>query len=346
MKILTRSRGKSAMSETVVRSYRSGGFEFLALENDELRAVFLPEIGCKMVELKNLKTGKQFLLEPQSPTRAYSRPAYGADFAAFDTSGFDECFPTVAPSPYRSLTHRDRNYDIVFPDHGELWSRPWEVRRAGGEVRFTIRGVRGEYELDKRVDIRENALKLYYTLRNPAKEPFSYIWSAHPLLDVSPNVELLLPAEIKTVLLNWSSDRSVGKFGDRISWPNLLPAHRGVSFACVQETSLGVAVKCFTDALQEGHAGIYDPTADESLLLEFDPRENPYLGLWLCYGGWPVNGERKHLTVALEPCSGRPDSLEEAVLRHECAELPGGSERTWSLTLSLWKGQPSRHTPS
>jgi hypothetical protein len=346
MRILTRSREISAMSETVVRTYRSGDFEFLAVENNEIRAVFLPEIGSKMVELRNLKTEKQFLLAPQSPARAYSRPAYGADFASFDTSGFDECFPTVSTSHYRSLTNREKTYDIVFPDHGELWSRPWEVHRGEGEVRFSIRGVRGEYDFEKRVEIRRNALTLHYALRNLSKDPFSYIWSAHPLLDVSPNVDLLLPAEIDTVLLNWSSDPSVGRFGDRISWPNLLPARRGVSFARVQESSLGVAVKCFTDALHEGRAGIYDRTVDESLLLEFNPRENPYLGLWLCYGGWPVNAERRHLTAALEPCSGRPDSLEEAVLRRECAELPGGCERTWSLSLSLWKGRPSRHEQS
>jgi len=332
------------MSDSVVRTYRSGGFDFLAVENDEIRAVFLPEIGNKMVELRNLKSGKQFLLAPQTPAQSYVRPTYGAEFAAFDTSGFDECFPTVAPSNDRSLSDREKEYETLLPDHGELWSRPWEVHREASGLRFAIRGVRHEYDFEKRVRIQGNALALDYTLRNRAREPFSYLWSAHPLLKVTPGTELLLPREITTVLLNWASDPSIGSFGDRKAWPNLLPARRDASFASVQHPRLGVAVKCFTDALKEGRAGIYDRDADESLLMEFDTGKNPYLGLWLCYGGWPEGVEHKHLTVALEPTNGRPDSLEEAVRRGECTEIGAGEERTWSLRLTLWKGRPPAQT--
>ncbi len=328
------------MQETKVRSYRSGGFEFLALENRRMRAVFLPEVGNKMVELTNLETGKQYLLGPQSPDRLYTRPTYGADFAAFDTSGFDECFPTVATSPYRSLSRPDRRYDFEFPDHGELWSRPWEFSNGDASLRFRISGVKAAYEFEKLVSLRDNTLTLRYTLRNRWTEPLSFLWSAHPLLDVRPGMRILLPSGIREMLLNWASDSSVGAFGDRIPWPNLHPGRRGLDFADIQDPALGLAVKCFTDRISSGCAALYDRVADESLLITFDPEENPYLGIWLCYGGWPEHADRKHLTVAIEPCNGRPDSLEEAVRRKECSEVPAGGERSWSIRLSVWRGHP------
>ncbi len=328
------------MSDTHVRSYRSGGFEFVVLENEKVRAVFLPEVGNKMVELTNLETGKQYLLSPQSPDQFYARPAYGAEFAAYDMSGFDECFPTVATSPYRSLSHPANRYEIEFPDHGELWSRPWEYSNGSNELRFQIRGVKADYEFEKRITLEGNSLRLRYTLRNLWREPLSFLWSAHPLLAVHPGMRILLPGGIKHVLLNWSSDADVGTFGEQIPWPNIHPGRRGLDFAEVQDPALGVAVKCFTDSLDAGCAALYDRVADESLLIRFDPTENPYLGLWLCYGGWPETADRKHLTVALEPCNGRPDSLREAVLRKECSEVPAGGERHWTMFLSLWRGLP------
>jgi galactose mutarotase-like enzyme len=328
------------MAATILRTYRLDGLEHVAVENADLRAVFIPELGCKMTELRNLRTGSQFLLAPQSVGGRYRRASYGADFADFDTSGFDECFPAVAAGPYRSLSAPDRETNVKLPDHGELWSRPWTYRAEGEEAVFSIDGVVAPYRFEKRVRLAGNVLVSSYTVRNGSPEPFTFLWSAHPLLHVRPGSRLLLPEEIDTVFLNWSSDDLVGKFGDRVPWPCLNPSDRARNFGIVQERSLGVAVKAFTDVLHEGFAGIYDSAANESLMLEFDPQRVPYLGLWLCYGGWPVGVNHRHLTVALEPCTGRPDALDQAVQRGECVELAPEEEYRWTLSLSVWKGLP------
>jgi hypothetical protein len=315
----------------VIRTLQRAGFTCMAVENKHIRATFLPAIGGKMIELSSIATGRQYLLDPQTAESGYRVPYYGAPFAAFDTSGFDECFPTIAPSTVDG---------IEFPDHGELWSRPWHASVNGEEAVLSIEGIKVPYEFEKKIQLINNKLILNYRLSNRASRPLPYLWSAHPLLKVSPGAQLLLPADVHRVLLHWASSDAVGAFGDILPWPHLRSDGQAVSYAEVHDVSLGQAVKCFTDILSKGFAGVYFPATDESLLLEFDPEENPYLGLWLCYGGWPSNGARKHLTVALEPCNGRPNGLADAMTRREAATLAPGDERRWILEMSVWKGKP------
>ena len=91
--------------------------------------------------------------------------------------------------------------------------------------------------------------------------------------------------------------------------------------------------------MKNGYAGLFYPDTDESIFFKFDTRVISYLGLWLCYGGWPQGKKEKHFTVALEPASGRPDSLSEAVKNNECKILKNGKEHQWTLYIVLQKGR-------
>jgi galactose mutarotase-like enzyme len=47
-------------------------------------------------------------------------------------------------------------------------------------------------------------------------------------------------------------------------------------------------------------------------------------------------GERPYYNLALEPCIGAPDQLDDAVLRWKLAQtLAPGEERTWGLEVRL-----------
>lgn len=313
----------------------------ISIENDLVRAVILPEIGGKMIEFKNKKTGTQFLLEPQNESGRYEQASFGDEFDKYDTSGFDECFPTLETSEYSSLNNSKKNYDIILPDHGELWSRAWKYQIIDDEIRLSIDGVKFDYHFEKKISVQKNRLIIDYLLKNQSSGNFSYLWAAHPLLKVTPGSEIILPVNGKDqMFLNWASDEKIGKFGDHLKWPYLSQVDQKINYAEVQPQSLGQAVKFFTNPVEHGYAGYYDTKLDEALFFEFDPQENPYVGIWLCYGGWPVDAARKHFTVAIEPGNGRPDSLKEAVLRGECSEVEAGGEKKWTLQISLWKGKP------
>ena len=280
-----------------------------------------------MVEFRSKKSGKQFLLEPQALGRTYRRASYGDDFGLYDTSGFDECFPNIAPA--------------FFPDHGEVWSREWNWQQDGNDLHFSIDGVKARYVFEKRIRMDGTRVRLLYKVENRENTPLNFLWSAHPLLDVTPGTTILLPNGEHHMLIDWASDTVIGKHGDIVPWPFLSSNHHHINYSVVQEKCLGQAVKCYTNVLNEGWAAVYFPDADESLLFEFDPGENPYLGIWLCYGGWPAAGVNAHLTVALEPCCGRSDSLEEAMQQGECAHVDAHGTKEWSLTMSVLKGKPT-----
>ncbi len=323
-----------------IRKYEKDGLIHLLLENEFIRSEFLPEIGGKMIALIYKKTGRQYLLEPQNSGGAYRHAGHGANFEEFDTSGFDECFPTIAASEHPLLKNGNNGTHLSFPDHGELWSMPWGYDLTGDGISMAIDGVNFQYRLEKHIALRENHLIINYNLTNLSEHSFSYLWSAHPLLKVAPGAQLILGDRVESVFLNWGSDKSLGEFGANLDWPHLSNVNKNVDYSVVQQRQFGEAIKCFTGKLTKGYAGIYHTDTDESMFFHFDTKQNPYLGIWLCYGGWPVESPEKHLTVALEPASGRPDSLNEAILRNEYSEIGAGAQKTWQLKISLWKGRP------
>ena len=311
----------------MIQLLRKDGFQCVSVKSDMFEAIFLPEIGGKMVELNNLQTGRQFLLQPQEPPFVYCRPGLTDEFVASYAYGFDECFPTIAPS-------------MGFPDHGEVWQRPWETSVQDDLLILSIQGLKGEYTFEKRVRVERNVLGLTYRVQNRSARPMNFIWSAHPLLQAPPGARILLPRSVQSVFLHWASDDVLGRHGDLLSWPSLGIPDAAVDYSLVRERGLGQAVKCFTNRLSEGYAGLFNEETGECLLFEFNPNVTPYLGVWLCYGGWPVDAKDKHLTVALEPCNGRPDAVEEAMQRGECGTIGAGETQEWDLRLSVSQDVP------
>jgi hypothetical protein len=77
-------------------------------------------------------------------------------------------------------------------------------------------------------------------------------------------------------------------------------------------------------------AGLVRKTFGDWLLLEWDPDEIPYLGLWI------DDGRISHETViALEPMTGYYDSLATAWDKQRVAMIGPDEIRSWSLSITL-----------
>ncbi|TMR21978.1 hypothetical protein ETD86_13200 [Nonomuraea turkmeniaca] len=109
--------------------------------------------------------GKEWLWRRHAPERARVRP--GDPFV--DAGGLEECFPTVAGEP----------------DHGDVWSRPWDPDGDG----LTVRG--DGYRLHRAIVTDGAMLTASYVLRGTPGRRF--IWAAHALLDLSYEARLQLP---------------------------------------------------------------------------------------------------------------------------------------------------------
>ncbi|MBD3409271.1 MAG: hypothetical protein GF419_03615 [Ignavibacteriales bacterium] len=319
----------------VIRETTHEGFRKLTLENDALRVSFLPELGGKMIEMTELATGAQYLLEPQSEDGKYRRARVGDAFDRFDVSGFDECFPTIADC---RLTLNGEELDA--PDHGEVWSRPWEAKVENDAALLAIDGVMWNYRLEKRVRLEGARVEFDYRLTNGGGNRFPFLWSAHPLLKIEEGAEIRLPEEADRVLVNWASDVALGEHGDTRDWPRLSTNGSTADYSIAPGAEAGVAAKVFTERLRTGAAELFLPSLNRVVRVEFDVEASPYVGVWLCYGGWPVEADRvKHRTAAIEPANGRPDSLAEAMQSDECEWIEPGETKTWRMAFSINEGK-------
>lgn len=308
------------------------GFPAVALRSEELEVVAVPAIGVKLTHLRRLR-GREWLWRSDQIPLALPRP--GASYVdTADSGGWDECFPTVGPSPLPGAP----GDAPPLPDHGELWSAEWTSSvfdHAGGTtLESTAMGTRLPYEFHRTVTLEQGTpvVRLRYRLRHTGGKPFPWIWSAHPLLNVQPGTTVDL-AGVRQVKLDAVHGRADLSRDDVVSWPGAIGGDAG-RFTLPPDG--GWAVKLFGDLGAEGLMALTDPREGERLEIRVDPQEVPQVGLWINCEGWAPEGRRPYYNLALEPCIGAPDRLADAVDSWGTAQtLAPGEERRWTLEVRL-----------
>ncbi len=325
---------KSARTGRVAH-YRQNGLQFLVLENHEIRTIVLPAVGGKMVELTNKQSGTQFL---RQPVRAYSKthlPYYGAAYPQEDPSGCDDCFPTIAAS---TITTKEQGQPraLHFPDHGELWGIPWvyHVSKDTPALYLHTEGVRWQYEFSKTMWLEHATVHIAYRMINESAVPFEYLWSLQPWLQAPPGSEIGFEPGVDRVMLDWTTDASLGQPGEYLPWPLGQPGRESNS-AVLPIRPENHTLKVYTDALVDGCCEYTRSDTGESIRFEFDPQHVPYVGVLL---GYPGGGNRSNYlppTIAIQPSCGRPDALHQARARGEHATLDTWGMAEWALQISV-----------
>jgi galactose mutarotase-like enzyme len=307
------------------------GFPALALRSDEVEAIVVPTIGMKIAKLRRLD-GREWLW--QSDQIPLGVPRAGSSYVdTADSGGWDECFPTVGPCPLPGSSDR-----VVLPDHGELWSGEWSgsvLETAEGTLlTASTRGSLLPYEFERTVTLEREApvLRLRYHLRHAGDAPFPWIWSSHPLFNVQPGTTLEL-AGVEQVKLDAVHGRDDVGRGDVVAWPDALGGEGGrFTFS----EGPGWAVKLFGDVGADGRMVLTDPRQGERLEMRVDPGGVPQVGVWINCGGWAPSGRRPYYNLALEPCIGAPDRLDEAVNDWKLARtLHPGESVLWEVEVRL-----------
>ena len=160
------------------------GFPAIALRSEELEVVVVPALGMKLTNLRRLRGREWLWRNGQIPLRLPKRGASYVETA--DSGGWDECFPTVGPS-------------LDLPDHGELWSQPWEMavtrHDAGVTLHGQARGTSHPLTLRREVTLLHDAPVAHaaYALRNDADVTLPWLWSAHPMFNTPPGTVVEIP---------------------------------------------------------------------------------------------------------------------------------------------------------
>lgn len=307
------------------------GFPAVALRSDEIEVVAVPSLGMKLTNLRRLR-GREWLWRndqiPLAPPRA------GASYVdTADSGGWDECFPTVGAS---ALPGAEAGAPPL-PDHGELWSAPWTStvyeHAEGVTLAGSARGDRLPYEFHRELTLERRApvVRLRYRLRHTGARSFPWIWSAHPLINVQPGTTLSLPG-IRQVKLDAVHGREDLSRADVVSWPEAIG---GTPDPFTFPEDGGWALKLFGDVRSTAPVVVTDPRAGERLEVAVRPEEVPQLGLWINCAGWSAGGRRPYYNLALEPCIGAPDRLEDAAAWGTSQMLAPGEERAWSVEMQL-----------
>jgi len=299
------------------------GFTVYGLRTLSTEIHVAPELGAKIISLKNLETGREWMWRPPGLSRLF-RNKLGDPFENSTLVGADECLPTIAPCKWGG---RD------LPDHGEVWSIPWAVDRQAwdqGCIKTTVATPVSPFVFERTVRLEENEVWLDYRLRNASQKPEPFLWAFHPLLKIVEGDRISLPGNVRSVRVESVDGLQDMPHGSTKPWPEPLP---GVELDGIDFGPHGLAcAKLFVESPSEACAAIVNSETGESLVLQFDARQNPALGIWITRGGW--NGYEH---VALEPTNLAFDSLAEAASKAVPTGivLPPKAEKLWAIRLCL-----------
>lgn len=318
------------MSRLNVWEDRFQGLPALRVDNGRLRLVLLPDLGAKIAAWENGERGVSWLWT--NPYLPWRRPEPGVGYVeAFDLGGWDECFPAVAPGVYPAGLWAGR----TIPDHGEVWSRRWDLAAWREEGRLLVRGtVEGEafpYRLERTLVLEPErpTVRLHYRLTNRSPETFYFLWAAHPLFPLLPGTRLLIPGPARgRVAAAIGIEPTAADF----EWP-WLPVRGGRLNVQEPDPEGGWALKVFLRPAA-AWARLMRP---EGTWWEIGWRGPlTHLGLWINAGGWSGAGAPPYRNLALEPCLGAPDDLSLAMREWGAfGLLPPHQEMGWSLMVTV-----------
>jgi len=295
----------------------------ITLCNGSLRVRVVPEEGGRVASFCDADV--EYLLQPREP---YHRPARIDPWDRFENSacaGIDECLPSVGACG-------EKTPGGPVPDHGDFWRLPWAVSVSdSNSLRMAATGYSRPLHFEKRLRLHTSALEIHSSIHNQTDAPVPFLYALHPLLAIDPGDRIVLPPEVTTVRVESSRHDRVGAPGATIAWPKPGGA---VDLSRVEAVSAGTAEMLYTDRLQSGWCGLYRARHGLGIRLRFDPRLLPYLGLWLCFGGWPEDESRPiQYAVAFEPTVAPRGTLASALENRQAPVLAAQESFDFDMVL-------------
>lgn len=283
------------------------GCDLVVLTNDCLQVVVAPDVGGRVVSLVHRASGHEFLW--RNPRLQLERCAPGAAYDPNFYGGIDEVIPCDVPETIDG---------IACPDHGELWTMPLSVERAGAVL--TLRGRLPLFGLDyqRRMHLEGNRLVNRYEITNCSGVERHFMWKMHAAIAVRPGDRLICPAaKAQTADPEWSRRKSAVPF----DWPLADGLDMSVVPAPDETTEF-----LFLHGLREGTIGI--ASADgRAIVCSFDSAVFPCCVYFASHGA--MGGV---YTAVIEPCTAMPLTVSAAAQYGFCTRLRAGESLVTSLT--------------
>jgi hypothetical protein len=307
-------------------SYR--GFKTVIMENEFLRAVFIPELGAKLHEFVYKPEQRDFLYHhPRVECRA---PVFDVNVDNWWTGGLDEAIPTGHPCEYKGEK---------YPFLGEAWSLPWEYKILNSlddEVSFYLRRplVISPLIVERWVSLKkgELSLSLKHRITNEGIAPFEFLWGIHPSFSITQDFRIDIPAGEMMIEDSFPDDR-FGVSGTRYKWPYAKNKDgTETDMRVVRSRESGTMDFQYATELKAGWLALTDTKCKTGIGLIFNNEIFKSIWLWLVYGGW-----RNVYTATLEAWTGYPAKISKAVDHGKYSVLKPGNILETETKLIVFK---------
>jgi galactose mutarotase-like enzyme len=288
----------------------------VTLSNDRLSVTVLPDRGARITSLRNVSDEREWLSQARDSTLG-ARLDPGSTFTESDHCGWDEMFPTVDACTYPSGPY----LGLHVPDHGELWSRPWDALEVTSvTARHRVRSDRFGYTFERALRLDGATLRCDYRCVVEAGVALPLLWALHPQFSMEEGTRLELPGHRVTVL-----DTSFPDDPRAVSWGGDLVVERDVEKGADRMLYLQP-----DDGVQQ--ATLIDPSGSW-LEVAWDRSFAPYLGIWADHG--------RHTSgrvLAIEPTNGFFDELARAYRNAMVTHFTPDEAVSWWVEVTLGEG--------
>ncbi len=304
------------------------------LENEILRVVSLPFMGGKITSLFHKE--KSFEAAAQADENAHRRLVGGDGILWLERQGFaryayglDDAFPNIDEEDF-AWNGKQRHY----PDHGEIWNANFRIMEQDKDfLRLCWESADFDYRYEKELRLAGNSLRMHGRISNIGEDALPAIWTWHGLMRYEEDMEILLPEGTKQCR-NVLEDDMLGE-ADTVypckstayDFTKVPPADSGraVKYYVEPETAMGGA-----ESFSPACCGFFYPSSKMRILLRYDAKKLPYLGVWITAGGFLGD-----YNCAIEPSNGFYDSIGRAAKNHRLPVLAPGETMEFELEVSL-----------
>ncbi len=304
--------------------YTWRGFRAVVMENRHLRAMFLPELGGKLWSLIDKRHDREILWH--NPRMLPRSAPYGAAYDDWFCGGWDELFPNDAPTSHSGE---------VYPDHGEWWAMPFDWHVTATESSVSLHLVRNGVVTNTRVqriitlDAESTQLIVAYTLTNHSYKPLDYLWKLHPAMQISASSRIDMPAT--QVLVDSGFRDRLGADVATFQWPIAPTAQGDIDMRHVPDVAVRSCDFYYGINLTAGWCALTDTARRSGAGLVFDPHIFRSVWVFGAYGGW-----RDLYVTILEPCTGYPYRLEDAVQAGTASRIAAGETLNTAVHFALY----------
>lgn len=301
------------------------GLRAVILENQFLRVVVLPEVGARIYQL-TYKPHDEALIWNHPRIRPTKVP-FGARYDDAWCGGWDKTFPNSDPGAINGE---------MYPDHGEVCFAEWDFEarrnRETAFARFCCRTRISDVWFEKTLALRagEAKVRITYFLRNESGTVLPILWNLHAAMVVSEYHRVEFPS--MKVRREPCYPGTLGAAPLEFDWPEVDTPSGPMDLGSVPPVSERGLLFFYGLDLTEGWCGVTNTRSGLACGFAFDRSVFRSCWLFASYGAW------RNLNVAvLEPSTGHPCKIEDAIHGGTCAHLEPGQELRTSIVFSVTK---------